>query len=146
MLYAQSAASNVVEKVCTKRTLSQAEVEQRLQTMTKSARRQQGDLLSTAVNTWLWQAKVKQKPKPSASGKHQKSLLKPEPPRFTSAAVGHGEDWSHLNKRRQRARKLKVQRDLNWMWKLQNTRRDAALQILNSQSSIPRIGTSTDVA
>jgi len=36
--------------------------------------------------------------------------------------VGVGEDWSHLNKRRRRARDEKVARDVKWMEKLQTAR------------------------
>ena len=38
------------------------------------------------------------------------------------AEVGVGEDWSHLNKRRQRAREEKVARDVKWMKKVQRAR------------------------
>ncbi|KAN0086026.1 hypothetical protein V8E55_007160 [Tylopilus felleus] len=45
---------------------------------------------------------------------------------LTPAAVGVGEDWSHLNKRRQRARKRKVERDLRRMLEVQKMQRTAA--------------------
>jgi hypothetical protein len=38
------------------------------------------------------------------------------------AEVGVGEDWSHLNKRRRRAREEKVSRDVKWIRKLQKAR------------------------
>lgn len=40
------------------------------------------------------------------------------------AEVGVGEDWSHLNKRRQRAREGKVARDVTWLKDLQKIRRE----------------------
>ena len=125
------------------------EVEQKLQAMTKSARKQQAELLSAPVNTWLWRAKLQPAPKPvtkSVQSPEEKAKELLGPPRFTSAAVGLGEDWSHLNKRRQRARKAKVQRDVVWMWKLQNATREAMLQQLNLDlNTTPRIGTSTSI-
>ncbi|KAH7919311.1 hypothetical protein BV22DRAFT_1133921 [Leucogyrophana mollusca] len=136
-----------VEKFCTKRTLSQAEIEQRLQTMSKSARKQQADLLSAPVNTWLWRLKPQVQKEQTSSAASSSEALTSAPvetkisvpslgiPRLTSAAVGVGEDWSHLNKRRQRARKGKVQRDLKWMWTLQNARREAAKKELESSAS-----------
>lgn len=63
------------------------------------------------TNVWLWRVK-----------EHRQSRLaavdaSSEPPltgtaSLSPAAVGVGEDWSHLNKRRQRARERKVARDL----------------------------------
>jgi hypothetical protein len=41
------------------------------------------------------------------------------------AEVGVGEDWSHLNKRRRRAREEKVARDVQWIEKLQRARATA---------------------
>ncbi|KAG1869451.1 hypothetical protein DFJ58DRAFT_624255, partial [Suillus subalutaceus] len=91
------------EKFCTKRTLSQAEINHRLQTVTKVARKAQAGLLVAPQNTWF--------PCPL--------LLSGRLPRLMAGDVGVGEDWSHLNKRRQRSRKEKIERDLKWMWTLQ---------------------------
>ena len=43
------------------------------------------------------------------------------------AAVGVGEDWSHLNKQRQRARKMKVERASRGMLEVNKIQRKAAL-------------------
>jgi hypothetical protein len=122
--------SKNVEKFCTKRTLSQAEIEHRLQTVTKAARKEQAVLLAAPRNTWLWRTSTPPPPpKPSPSSTLSKSELLGLP-RLTAADVGVGEDWSHLNKRRQRARKGKVERDLKWMWTLQAAKREAAREAL----------------
>lgn len=49
---------------------------------------------------------------------------------LTPAAVGVGEDWGHLNKRRQRARKMKVDRDLRRMLEVQG-RQEKAARVVN---------------
>ncbi|OAX40448.1 hypothetical protein K503DRAFT_855324 [Rhizopogon vinicolor AM-OR11-026] len=122
--------SKDVEKFCTKRTLSQAEIEHRLQTVTKAARKEQALLLAASRNTWLWKTSTPPPPpKPSPSSTLSKSELLGLP-RLTAADVGVGEDWSHLNKRRQRARKGKIERDLKWMWTLQAAKREAAREAL----------------
>ncbi|KAG2078349.1 hypothetical protein BDR04DRAFT_1041268 [Suillus decipiens] len=122
--------SKKVEKFCTKRTLSQAEIDHRLQTVTKAARKEQAVLLATPRNTWLWRMTTPPPPpKPLPASSLSKSELLGLP-RLTAADVGVGEDWSHLNKRRQRARKEKVERDLKWMWTLQAAKREAAREAL----------------
>ncbi|KAG1881929.1 hypothetical protein C8R48DRAFT_682777 [Suillus tomentosus] len=122
--------SKKVEKFCAKRTLSQAEIDHRLQTVTKAARKEQAVLLAAPRNTWLWRmATPPPPPKPLPASTLSKSELLGLP-RLTAADVGVGEDWSHLNKRRQRARKEKVERDLKWMWTLQAAKREAAREAL----------------
>ncbi|KAG0707208.1 hypothetical protein DFH29DRAFT_1076467 [Suillus ampliporus] len=122
--------SKDVEKFCTKQTLSQAEIEHRLQTVTKAARKEQAVSLAAPRSTWLWRtATPPPPPKPSPPPSLSKSELLGLP-RLTAADVGVGEDWSHLNKRRQRARKEKVERDLKWMWTLQAAKREAAREAL----------------
>ncbi|KAG1850298.1 hypothetical protein C8R48DRAFT_662848 [Suillus tomentosus] len=53
------------------------------------------------------------------------ALLSRGSPWFTAADVGVVEDWSHLNKQRQRTRKEKVGCDLTWIWTLRATKREA---------------------
>lgn len=55
--------------------------------------------------------------------------IKPKKPAF-GVEVGVGEDWSHLNKRRQRARMGKVARDVQKMVELRKLRRKAAVEEL----------------
>lgn len=51
-------------------------------------------------------------------------------PKVFGTEVGVGEDWSHLNKRRQRAREGKVTRDVVWMKDVETLRKShAALSI-----------------
>lgn len=105
-----------VEKVRTARTLSDEEIQHRLATMSKSARKAKGDSLPTTTDVWLWRARARPPPPPEPK--------KPKP--TFGAEVGVGEDWSHLNKRRQRAREGKVARDVTWLRDLQNIRRERA--------------------
>ena len=105
-----------VEKFHTARTLSDEEIQHRLATMTKSARKAKGDSLPTKTDVWLWRARERPPPPPEP---------KKEKPVF-GAEVGVGEDWSHLNKRRQRAREEKVARDVTWLRDLRKIRRERA--------------------
>ncbi|KAI1798406.1 hypothetical protein LXA43DRAFT_1088512 [Ganoderma leucocontextum] len=63
---------------------------------------------------WLWQLKAHVPGKPP----------KPEKKPF-GVEVGVGEDWSHLNKRRQRARQEKVGRDVQWVRELAKAEAEA---------------------
>ena len=105
-----------VEKFHTARTLSDEEIQHRLATMSKSARKAKGDSLPTKTDVWLWRARERPPPPPEP---------KKEKPVF-GAEVGVGEDWSHLNKRRQRAREEKVARDVTWLRDLRKLRRERA--------------------
>jgi len=105
-----------VEKFHTVRTLSEEEVKHRLAAMSKSARKAKGDFLPVTTDVWLWKLKARPPPPPAP---------KPEKPVF-GAKVGVGEDWSHLNKRRQRAREEKVARDVTWLKDLEKLRRERA--------------------
>ncbi|KAG0700085.1 hypothetical protein DFH29DRAFT_651295 [Suillus ampliporus] len=55
--------------------------------------------------------------------------------RLSAGDVDVGQDWSHLNKRRQRAREETVERDLKWMWTLQAAKREAARENINVAQS-----------
>lgn len=67
------------------------------------------------VTTWVWKA-VDQSTLPKREP--------PQPPRkLFGVEVGVGEDWSHLNKRRRRARVGKVKRDLAVMKVVEGKRR-----------------------
>lgn len=105
-----------VEKFHTLRTLSNDEIQHRLATMSKSARKSKVNSVPTMTSVWLWKLKAPSPPPPEP---------KKEEPVF-GAEVGVGEDWSHLNKRRQRAREEKVARDVAWLKDLANIRRERA--------------------
>ena len=108
-----------IEKYHTVRTLSNEEIQHRLSTMSKSARKAKGDSLPTTMSVWLW--KMKTRPPPPPEPKKEKVVF--------GAEVGVGEDWSHLNKRRQRAREEKVGRDVSWLKDLVTIRQEqTALQ------------------
>ena len=105
-----------IEKFHAVRTLSDEEVKHRLAAMSKSARKAKGDSLPVTTDVWLWRARARPLPPPAP---------KPEKPLF-GAEVGVGEDWSHLNKRRQRAREEKVARDVTWLKDIRKIRREQA--------------------
>lgn len=103
-----------IEKFHTSKTLSDDEIQHRLAAMSKSARKNKANSLPTTTGVWLW--RVKRRPSPPPEPKIAK------PPFGTE--VGVGEDWSHLNKRRQRAREEKVARDVTWLRDLASIRRE----------------------
>jgi len=106
-----------IKKVHIKRVLSPAEIEQRKATMYKShAKKSSVAAVSHPVSTWMWQLVDKSK-ESSLEG-----TKKDEDEEVFGAEVGVGEDWSHLNKRRRRAREEKVARDVKWMEKVQRAR------------------------
>ena len=115
------AKRNELEKVHSVRTLTPEEVEQRLQTLTKSARKAAD--LPTTTDVWLWRQWT---PKPQPAQKPEKPLYGVE--------VGAGADWSHLNKRRQRARVGKVERDIKWMRQLERIRAEALAESPSTSS------------
>lgn len=61
------------------------------------------------VKAWIWKPCTPPPPQP-----RKEEARKP-----FGAAVGVGEDWSHLNRRRQGSREGKIQRDLATMRQLQ---------------------------
>ncbi|KAI0711570.1 hypothetical protein C8Q76DRAFT_737144 [Earliella scabrosa] len=102
----------VVEKVHTKEPLSEEELERMRANLAKS-RKTKPVALSSHVAYWRWQLRQARDEEP----------LKEEKRRF-GTEVGVGEDWSHLNKRRQRAREEKVARDVAWLKELEAARRE----------------------
>jgi len=109
-----------IKKVHIKRVLSPEEIEQRKATMTKAqAKKTSVAALSQPVSTWMWQLVDKSK---ESSSDGSRGTKKDENEEVFGAEVGVGEDWSHLNKRRRRARDEKVARDVKWLEKLQKAR------------------------
>lgn len=82
--------------------------------MSKSARKAKESSLPTTGDVWLW--RLRERPPPPLEPKKAKPVF--------GAEVGVGEDWSHLNKRRQRAREEKVARDVTWLRDLGKIRRE----------------------
>ncbi|TBU47852.1 hypothetical protein BD309DRAFT_1016047 [Dichomitus squalens] len=104
-----------VEKVHLKRTLSAEEADKLHIGLVKSKK---STLLAGQPQwLWLWQLKAKEPEQPP----------KPEKKPF-GAEVGVGEDFSHLNKRRQRARVEKVERDVQWMRELEKVKKEARVR------------------
>jgi len=105
-----------IKKIHIKRVLSPAEIEQRMATMSKAqAKKTSAAALSHPVSTWMWELMDKSKESSVEDTKKDRDEV-------FGTEVGVGEDWSHLNKRRQRAREEKVMRDVKWMKKLQSAR------------------------
>ncbi|KAF8126158.1 hypothetical protein EV363DRAFT_1401951 [Boletus edulis] len=77
-----------------------------------------------AFTAWLW--RPKQPPPTSPTKPIAVASTISGAAELTPAAVGVGEDWSHLSKRRQRARKMKVERDLQRMLEVQKMQKKAA--------------------
>jgi len=69
---------------------------------------------ASPVTVWVWKPLL-YKPKPIKAPRKAKPVL--------GAEVGVGEDWSHLNKRRQRARVGKLRRERTKMMVLKNIAR-----------------------
>ena len=101
--------------VHSQRTLTQDEINARLASMTKAQRARAGTLSTATISSWLWQAR--DYTPPPVVVKEEKATFGTE--------VGVGEDWSHLNRRRRRAREMKVKRDVKWMRKLQHAKETA---------------------
>ncbi|THH19639.1 hypothetical protein EW146_g1571 [Bondarzewia mesenterica] len=105
-----------IEKVHSERLMTDEEIDHRLASMTK-AQRAAARSMSTTVHSWLWQEKAVKGPLPKVEEKEEKVF---------GAEVGVGEDWSHLNRRRQRAREGKVTRDVKWVRKLERAKLDGS--------------------
>ncbi|KAF8480412.1 hypothetical protein DFH94DRAFT_742660 [Russula ochroleuca] len=107
-----------IKKVHIKRELSPEEIEQRKATMSKAqAKKKSVANLSDPVSTWMWQLVDKSNKKSSVE-----STKEDEDEGVLGAEVGVEEDWSHLNKRRQRARGEKALKDLSWAELVQRAR------------------------
>ena len=62
---------------------------------------------------------------------------KPQPqpePELFGKAVGAGEDWGHLNRRRQRAREEKMAQDVKWLQALERARAQGVQDAKQSSS------------
>lgn len=100
-----------VEKVHTKRPLSAEDASKLQINMSKGKKTAP---VPSFHWLWLWQLKA---PVPQKPPRLEKKPF--------GAEVGVGEDWSHLNKRRQRARQEKVGRDVQWMRELKKAEAEA---------------------
>lgn len=112
------------KKVHSIRTLTPEEVQQRLAMLSKSAR--QTSQISTTADIWMW---AKDTPRPQEPPQ-------PEPEPY-GKAVGVGEDWSHLNRRRRRAREEKVANDVKWLRALEKARAKGLQDIPSAARALP---------
>lgn len=106
------AGQQVVQQIHVKPTIAADEKAHTMAKMSKSQR--QSNSVKTALHGYFgW---VVREPQPAP---------KPKPRREPfGTVVGVGEDWGHLNRRRQRSRVEKVQRDVEWLRELEAVRRN----------------------
>ncbi|OBZ77348.1 hypothetical protein A0H81_02319 [Grifola frondosa] len=114
-----------ITKVHSKKTLTEEEQQQRLASMTKAARK--ASKIQTSIDVWEWQLN------PDKPVQVQRKVEEVKTVPF-GAEVGVGEDFSHLNKRRQRARAKSVTRDVAWMKVLQAAKAEGASVASSGQS------------
>ncbi|KAI0353388.1 hypothetical protein OH77DRAFT_1591391 [Trametes cingulata] len=100
-----------VEKVHTKQTLNPEQLDALKKNMGTMSRKVA--TLSQNAALWVWQLKEAKPPAPA-----------PKPTKPFGAEVGVGADFSHLNKRRQRAREEKIERDVEWLKELKRAREE----------------------
>ncbi|PCH45114.1 hypothetical protein WOLCODRAFT_139388 [Wolfiporia cocos MD-104 SS10] len=119
-------SSQDVRRVHRTEQLPEEEIKRRLNASRSS--RKQASNIQTSIDVWRFEYRRRPLVPPK--------LEEQEP---YGADVGVGADWSHLNKRRRRARELSVKRDVQWVRQLdrarkegRSTRREAAedVQIL----------------
>jgi hypothetical protein len=116
--------SKEVQKVHIKRTLSAEEMEHHLKSMSKTAQRARAGALSSTIDTWLWKP-VDHRSPTAATGDNPEGSVK---------EVDMREDWSHLNRRRQRSREEALEREGKWMRKLQRVKEGRLDTTLASQT------------
>ncbi|RPD65243.1 hypothetical protein L226DRAFT_480194 [Lentinus tigrinus ALCF2SS1-7] len=102
-----------LDKVHAKEQLSEEAIDKLKSHMTTKSSRKHATLPSH-VEYWRWQIAT---PKPQPQPVVEKKPFGTE--------VGVGENWAHLNKRRQRAREEKVSRDVDWLKELALARKQA---------------------
>ncbi|KIM76243.1 hypothetical protein PILCRDRAFT_824478 [Piloderma croceum F 1598] len=109
-----------IEKFHIKRKLNQEEIDAKLRSMTPEARLRKGPALGAAdfpVFPWrLREPKMPRTPKANLESKVLEEVL------------GKNVDWGHLNKRRQETRLEKIEKDIQWAKKVQDSRMQGAVQ------------------
>ena len=97
-----------IEKVHTTREMAPEELAVRDSVLSgKTLRKAQGNNIT---HEWVWQRRIFEKPNP------------PRKKVVYGTEVGVEEDFSHLNRRRQRSREASIQRDVKWMHELDDAR------------------------
>ena len=105
--------SGKVQKVHRKDSLSEEQTE-KLRAQIAKTKGSNAKLPTSHLQSWRWQIPVLVQPKDPAEKRTP-----------YGSEVGVGEVWSHLNKRRQRARVEKVARDVKWLKELDRARTEA---------------------
>ncbi|OCH85068.1 hypothetical protein OBBRIDRAFT_798556 [Obba rivulosa] len=108
-------ASNDIEKVHKRETLTEEEQQRKLSLLSKASQKSKAAQLAAAISVWKWQLKTM---KPKRPVPVEKKIFGEE--------VGAGADWSHLNKRRQRAREEKIRTAIEWLRELQKAKKEGA--------------------
>ena len=104
-----------ITKVHMKSVMSQEEINASLSSLSNAARKTAAERTSKDI----WAFRPKTIPAPP----------KPEPiVKVFGEAVGVGEDWSHLSRRRRRAREASVNRDVKWLKQLERVRKAALIE------------------
>jgi hypothetical protein len=119
--------ARLVRKVHIRRELTTVELEQRLGTLNKAARKAKtAELAGKEVDQWLWELYPAEK---RAAQQEAARLAREAEKRKALEAktpfgweVGVGADFSHLSKRRQRRREVNIKREVKWMQKLERVR------------------------
>lgn len=115
-----------VEKIHMVRSPTPDETPHLQATTAKNARK--GRVIPNAGTGDIWVWKLKAPPPPPPEPKQEKRVF--------GAEVGVGGEWSHLNKRRQRAREEKVARDVTWLKDLEKLRRDLTQERAGKEKTV----------
>jgi hypothetical protein len=109
-----------IEKFHRKRKLNQEEIDAKLMSMTPETRLRLGpDLATASILSFPWRLREPKMPATPRANLDSKVL---------EEVLGKNADWSHLNKRRQATRLEKIERDIQWAKKVQDSRMQGAVQ------------------
>jgi hypothetical protein len=109
-----------IEKFHIKRKLNQEEIDAKLSSMTPETRLRKGPALSTVIlPVFPWRIRQPKMPKTPKANLDSKIL---------EEVLGKNADWGHLNKRRQETRLEKIESDIQWAKKVQESRMQGVVQ------------------
>ena len=109
-----------IEKFHTRRRLLQDEVDMKLRSMTPKMRLRKGPaLLAADFLVFPWRLRQPKTPKMPKEANVDSKILE---------VLGKNADWGHLNKRRQKTRLEKIEKDIRWAKKVQNSRMQGVMQ------------------
>ncbi|KZT10545.1 uncharacterized protein LAESUDRAFT_734900 [Laetiporus sulphureus 93-53] len=127
--------SNDIQQVHKIEALPKEERAKRLHSLSRSGKKHADHTLAP-VSIWRWQI-LTNKPVPP----------KPKEKPVFGKEVGVGQDWSHLNKRRQRSRIGSVRRDVRWLWELENAKTQSKKAVnVDANATVDATATATPTA